>query len=103
MALKHLDWLGMGSYFSVCVGTDQVNRGKPYPDMVELACGKLSLACSQVAVIGDTNGDMRMAKSAGAALAVGIAGPDAAGINDLPDADVVISSYSELALWEGEE
>jgi phosphoglycolate phosphatase len=103
MAHNHLDWLGIRGYFSACIGTDQVNRGKPYPDMVELACEKLSIDCSQAVIIGDTNGDMRMARSAGAALAVGIAESDAAGIQLLPDADYVISSYSELEIWEGEQ
>jgi phosphoglycolate phosphatase len=43
-----------------------------------------------------------MARSAGAALAVGIAGSDAAGIDILPDANYVISSYSEIEIGEGE-
>ncbi|MBW5448762.1 HAD-IA family hydrolase [Cohnella sp. CFH 77786] len=100
-ALKHLEWLGILGYFSACVGTDQVERGKPYPDMALLACRQLSLDGSQVAVIGDTNGDMRMAKSAGAAVAVGISFPgagEAEGAAPLPDADALIRSYRELAI-----
>ncbi|SFJ40666.1 phosphoglycolate phosphatase [Paenibacillus sp. UNC496MF] len=101
-ALEHLDWLGFGHYFDVCVGADQTERGKPFPDMVELACGKLGLPCSRVAVIGDTNGDMRMAKAAGAALAIGIAGPAGADAELLADADAMIVAYGELAVLEGE-
>ncbi|MFC4812313.1 HAD family hydrolase [Paenibacillus sp. GCM10023250] len=100
-ALEHLDWLGFGHYFDVCIGADQAERGKPFPDMMELACRKLGLPCSGAAVIGDTNGDMRMAKAAGAALAVGIAGPDGAGAELLTDADAVIVSYGELSVSEG--
>ncbi|MFC5470904.1 HAD family hydrolase [Cohnella suwonensis] len=105
MAVRHLEWLGMTEYFSAIIGTDQVERGKPCPDMVELACRRLNVDVARVAVIGDTNGDMRMARSAGAAVAVGIAGPDAdeaAGSGNLPDADAVILSYGELEIVEGE-
>ncbi|WP_238655434.1 HAD family hydrolase [Paenibacillus piscarius] len=122
-AEKHLRWLGIRQYFTAVVGTDLVERGKPFPDMALLACQRLGVSPSGAAVIGDTNGDMRMAKAAGAAAAIGIAGgitagqtagvvagrpvPAAAGSSGtaaqipqtlLPDADCVISSYAELSL-----
>lgn len=101
-ATKQLEWLGISQYFSACIGTDQVERGKPFPDMVELACQQLDVPCSQVVVIGDTNGDMRMAKSAGATVAVGIAGSNLhEAAQQLPHADIIISSYQELAVIEG--
>ncbi|WP_177246089.1 HAD family hydrolase [Paenibacillus sp. BC26] len=98
-AVKQLEWLGLTSYFATCIGTDQMERGKPFPDMVELACSRLSLSPSRVAVIGDTNGDMKMAKLAGAAVAIGIAAD--AGVESLaklPDADAIIFTMSELEL-----
>ena len=101
-ARKHLEWLDMAHYFSAVIGTDQVERGKPFPDMVMLACRELSLSCAQVAVIGDTNGDMKMAKSAGVAVAIGIAGTDGDGRALLPNADTVITAYRELNIREGE-
>ncbi|WP_052415736.1 HAD family hydrolase [Paenibacillus graminis] len=73
-AENHLRWLGIRGYFSAVIGTDQVERGKPFPDMALLACEQLGVQPAEAAVIGDTNGDMRMAKAAGAAVAVGIAG-----------------------------
>ncbi|MCE3203157.1 HAD family hydrolase [Paenibacillus sonchi] len=73
-AENHLRWLGIRGYFSAVIGTDQVERGKPFPDMALLACERLGVLPAEAAVIGDTNGDMRMAKAAGAAVAVGIAG-----------------------------
>ncbi|SDX33758.1 HAD family hydrolase [Paenibacillus sp. CF384] len=98
-AVKQLEWLGLTSYFAACIGTDQVERGKPFPDMVELACSRLSLSPSRVAVIGDTNGDMKMAKFAGAAVAIGIASDASDGARaKLSDADAVIVSMSELEL-----
>ncbi|MEK4849969.1 HAD family hydrolase [Paenibacillus sp. FSL H7-0756] len=133
-AESHLRWLGIRQYFTAVIGTDQVERGKPFPDMALLACGRLGVSPAEAAVIGDTNGDMRMAKAAGAAAALGIAGgitagltasaatttagrgrDDAGGTADasgrgpatadlqaagtlLPDADCVVSSYSELSV-----
>ncbi|WP_310830204.1 HAD family hydrolase [Paenibacillus pedocola] len=110
-AEKHLTWLGIRSYFSAVIGTDQAERGKPFPDMALLACEQLGVQPSAAAVIGDTNGDMKMAKAAGAAVAIGITGAvDTAGdaVGDkvadpvaarylLPDADLVVRSYQELS------
>jgi len=106
-AEKHLAWLGIRHYFSVCIGTDQVEHGKPFPDMVLLACRELGVAPSEVAVIGDTSGDMRMAQLAGAAVGIGLV--DAAGTDTGSDerhqllgADVIISGYHELSIGEGQ-
>ncbi|MFB9277047.1 HAD family hydrolase [Cohnella cellulosilytica] len=101
-AVRQLEWLGIRDRFAACIGTDRVERGKPYADMVELACRELGVSCAEVAVIGDTNGDMRMAKAAGAAVAIGIAEPGCSGAARLSDADAVVSSYRELAIEEQE-
>ncbi|WP_171721081.1 HAD family hydrolase [Paenibacillus phytohabitans] len=77
-AENHLRWLGIRGYFSAVIGTDQVERGKPFPDMALLACERLGIQPAEAAVIGDTNGDMRMAKAAGMAVAIGIASNAAA-------------------------
>ncbi|MEK3900981.1 HAD family hydrolase [Paenibacillus sp. FSL R7-0179] len=79
-AESHLRWLGIRQYFTAVIGTDQVERGKPFPDMALLACGRLGVSPAEAAVIGDTNGDMRMAAAAGAAVAIGIAGGVTAGL-----------------------
>lgn len=114
-AEKHLEWLGIRSYFSAVVGTDQVKQGKPFPDMTLLACKNLGVDPAHIAVIGDTNGDMRMAKAAGALVAIGISAVrspnavagDLSGADDgrsrptgslLPDADIIVHSYDELGI-----
>jgi phosphoglycolate phosphatase len=98
-AENHLRWLGIQHYFSAVIGTDQVERGKPFPDMAMLACERLGVQPAEAAVIGDTNGDMRMAKAAGAALAVGIAGAADISVRGLlPDADSLVQSYAELSI-----
>ncbi|WP_053372022.1 HAD family hydrolase [Paenibacillus sp. FJAT-27812] len=99
-ANQHLEWLGIRPYFDLVIGNDLVERGKPFPDMFQLACRKLAIDCSEAAIIGDTNGDMRMGVAAGAAVTVGIA--DAAMGSSahllLPDAKEVISHYSQLKI-----
>lgn len=75
-ANRHLAWMGLDRYFDVVVGTDQVERGKPFPDMLLLACERLGVRAECVAVIGDTDGDMEMARSAGAAYRIGIGDPE---------------------------
>lgn len=101
-AEKHLEWLGIRHYFAACVGTDQVERGKPCPDMAELACRLLGVEPGKAAVIGDTNGDMLMAKAAGAAAAIGINYAGEQGMGELSQADVCIASFKEIAIEEGQ-
>lgn len=100
-AVKHMEWMGIRSYFKVIIGNDQVERGKPYPDMVEKACWELGLMPSEIAVIGDTNGDMQMGNSAGAAVTIGLVSVEADPANEhlLKDAKAIVSSYSQLR-WE---
>ncbi|OXM14359.1 HAD family hydrolase [Paenibacillus herberti] len=95
-AVQHLSWLGLDGYFAEIIGTDQVEYGKPFPDMVELACSRLGIDPTRVAVIGDTNGDMRMARAAGVRAAVGLA--EGAAISELPDAEVIVPSCAQIEL-----
>ncbi|MFC4101301.1 HAD family hydrolase [Paenibacillus xanthanilyticus] len=101
-AERHLAWMGIRHYFETVVGNDLAERGKPFPDLMELACRRLGVECASVAIIGDTNADMRMGRAAGAAVTIGIAPPDEAGFADvaarLPDADHVIAAYAELSV-----
>lgn len=98
MAKKQLEWLGIESYFTVCIGTDQVKRGKPFKDMVLLACKQMSVKPSSVVIIGDTAGDMMMAKNAGAALAITFDIHNNIPPVEFLDADIIISSYAELEI-----
>ncbi|MBJ6362151.1 HAD family hydrolase [Paenibacillus sp. GCM10012307] len=97
-AERHLEWLGIRDYFAVVLGTDKAARGKPFPDLALLACSELGIAPSRTAIIGDTNGDMIMAKAAGAAAAIGIdtSGDAVLVSRNLQDADVIVHSYEEM-------
>ncbi len=97
-ALRHLSWLGIEDYFAEVIGTDQAERGKPYPDLCLLACERLGVSPEQVAMIGDTEGDMQMASAAGVRLKIGIGERSA-----LPSADRTVLSFVELqGEWPGE-
>lgn len=90
-ARRHLEWLGIADYFDIVIGTDLARRGKPFPDLCLLACERLGVPPERVVVIGDTDGDMEMARAAGAALKIGIG---EAGTLKL--ADVTVPSFERL-------
>ncbi|KOR88277.1 HAD family hydrolase [Paenibacillus solani] len=94
-AVEQLEWMGLRSYFTIVVGRDQVRDGKPHPEMTEKACRLLGIRPEDAIVIGDSNGDMQMAKQAGAALAIGLWSGEG-DPEHLADADVVISDYNEI-------
>ncbi|CAM2847609.1 HAD family hydrolase [Paenibacillus sediminis] len=96
-AIEHLSWMGILEYFQCIIGDDQVEHGKPHPEMVNKACGILGLKPANVIVIGDSNGDMQMGRQAGVCTTIGISErADASAI--LLDADVIIQNYSQLQL-----
>ena len=91
----HLIKMGIREQFDSVVGDDCVSQGKPYPDMVMLACQELGLEPHEVAVIGDSIGDMEMGKSAGCALNIFI--DEEMRFEQKPaSADVMIRSFQEL-------
>ncbi|WP_018758031.1 HAD family hydrolase [Paenibacillus terrigena] len=99
-AMKHMKWMGIDHFFQVIIGNDQVERGKPYPDMVEKACLAMGLAANEVVVIGDTNGDMQMGNAVGALVTIGLGNAATGAANEqmLPDAKVIITSYAQVQL-----
>src|SRR5699024_8931890 len=57
-AVQHLELIGLTTHFTSVVGADMVNRGKPFPDMVYLACQELEAPLEKTIIFGDSNGDM---------------------------------------------
>ncbi|MNZ33047.1 Pyrophosphatase PpaX [compost metagenome] len=94
--LKHLEWMGLRNYFCSIVGRDRVGKGKPDPEMVTLALREMRTSTEDCILIGDSNGDMIMARRAGLRAAIGIAGDIASGEEYLLDADYIVTGYSEL-------
>lgn len=99
-AAEQLAWAGLAEYFDVILGRDAVVQGKPYPELVEKAAVRLGLLPEELIVIGDTNGDMQMAKQAGARLAVGIAEDVEEARQVMMDADLLIKDYNELKMMK---
>ncbi|MFG2226717.1 HAD family hydrolase [Streptomyces sp. NPDC050161] len=59
-----LDVMGIRELVGPVIGQDMVRRGKPHPEMVLRAAGRLGVAAGESAYVGDTVGDMRMAVTA---------------------------------------
>ena len=89
-------------YIAAMVCADDGIPSKPAPDMVLTICERLQIDPSRVMVIGDTASDLKMARAAGAGLAVGVL----SGVSSTKDlnshADILIESIDELheyILW----
>lgn len=78
------------------IETPTHNRGKPDPQMLQMAMQKAGVSAARTAMVGDTVHDMRMARAAGV-KAIGVAW----GYHDSADlreagADIVIRNFPEL-------
>jgi phosphoglycolate phosphatase len=67
-----LDGLGIGALFSVIVGADTVERSKPAPDMILLACDKAGIHVSETIYVGDQPTDIRAADAAGVLAGIAV-------------------------------
>ncbi|HLR51631.1 MAG TPA: HAD family phosphatase [Candidatus Avamphibacillus sp.] len=99
-ARKHLDALGIREYFSAIVGHDLVQRGKPYPEMVYLACEKMGVHPGKTIIFGDSNGDMTLGKNSGVLAGIGIIPSPTSQNEHLKNADHIISDYCNINLDE---
>lgn len=71
-ALILLEATGLADHFTVVVGGDEVERQKPAPDGVLLACRSLGVQPGGAAYVGDSPVDLEAARSSGArAVAAG--------------------------------
>ena len=62
-----LDHLGIRDCFDDVLGGDSVARGKPHPEMIELACRRAGCNPAHTLMVGDTSYDIEMGHAAGAA------------------------------------
>jgi phosphoglycolate phosphatase len=68
-AYEHLRLAALAEQVDVVVGADRVeDGGKPAPEGILLACRELGVPPDRVAMIGDSEGDMRAASAAGVAI-----------------------------------
>ncbi|MFJ8527986.1 HAD family hydrolase [Bacillus sp. NPDC094106] len=74
---------------------EDVDNGKPHPEMIIKACKQLDIRPSELVMVGDTVVDVKMAKEAGS-IAVGIANHKHAIEELMPYADFIITDYSDI-------
>jgi phosphoglycolate phosphatase-like HAD superfamily hydrolase len=86
-------------YITTMVCADDGIPSKPAPDMVLTICERMQLDPSKVMVIGDTTSDLKMARSAGAGLAVGVLSGVSSARDLAAHADLILESVDELHLY----
>lgn len=64
--------LGIRSLFDVIVGCDDVDVGKPSPDMINEVLKMTGLGASEAVIIGDSWHDMKMGRNAGVKACIGV-------------------------------
>lgn len=94
---KCMKLLDVQELLDFVVTPEKVKEGKPAPDMVHAACEQLGIEPLDMAVIGDSVVDMRMARQAGS-LAVGIVTYEGSEEVLAPEADVLIRSIKEIRI-----
>lgn len=83
-------------YIFTMVCSDDGIKAKPEPDMVLAICERMGVDPTKVIVIGDTIPDLKMGRSAGAGLVVGVLS-GVSNTKDLaPFADILIESVDDL-------
>lgn len=82
------------NYFDVIVTGEEINKGKPDPETYIAVINKLHLSPSECIVIEDAKNGIKAGKKAGC-FCIALLTPYSV-INDLIDADVIISSLSEI-------
>ena len=89
---------GLARYFRVTVSSEEVERGKPAPDVYLEAAGRLVATPERCAAIEDSQNGIRSGKAAGMRM-IAIPNPRFPPPDDvLADADVVLAEIEELSL-----
>ena len=96
-ARQSMSTLGIETLVDFVAGYDSVARPKPSPDMILAFCDAVGLMPGNVAMVGDSVGDLTAGRSAGCGLVVGVlTGPSDA--SDLePYADFVVTDLHHIA------
>lgn len=92
-----LEKAGLLDAFSVVVGGDDVENGKPSPDIFLTAASRLGLKVEECIVIEDSSSGVKAAKNGGF-YCVGLQHEDHAG--GLQGADEIVSSLADLKIDE---
>jgi phosphoglycolate phosphatase len=98
-AIGALEATGMIRNLPHVFGYDSVPTPKPAADMVLAFCAAARVEPSETVVVGDNAHDLIMAKSAGAALAIGVTSGNSRVADLAPLADAVLKSIRDLPAW----
>jgi phosphoglycolate phosphatase len=97
-AQRALDYVGIGRYFDVIIGDDDVENGKPAPDMILKACELTECLPSDAVMVGDSLGDVLMGRNAHVKACIGVFTGATSKERLETAADVVIPSVAELQI-----
>ncbi len=91
-----LSYVGADRLVDLVAGADSGHGGKPGPGMMVAFCAATGVSAAEVAVVGDAANDLRMARAAGAGLAIGVLTGVAGREALAPLADHVLASVAEI-------
>ena len=79
-----------------CVGVDEIERGKPAPDMILAAASRLGLPTPECLVVGDSPYDIRAAKAANCRVAAVLTGGHSLESLQKEGPDFILQSITEI-------
>ncbi|KHS64657.1 phosphoglycolate phosphatase [Pectobacterium brasiliense] len=88
--------LGIGDYFSLIIGGDDVIVKKPHPAPLYLVLGKLGLRASELLFVGDSRNDMQAAQAAGCRSVGMTYGYNYGEAIELSQPDVVLDRFADI-------
>ena len=94
--VRTLAALGVADRVDAIVCADDGLPVKPAPDMVRRLCADTGVPIDRAAVVGDSPADMRMGRSAGAGLTIGVMTGVGSHADLNPLADLVIDSVARF-------
>jgi len=95
-AQESLNKLKIGAFFDAVLGADDVEKGKPAPEMILKACRLTGCSPRDAAMVGDSYADMLMGKNAGVKACIGVLSGSTSRERLLKIADVVVPSVASL-------
>jgi len=98
IAKLHLQLLKIDHYFDSIIGSEDVSRPKPFPDIGIQACEEMGINTNTVIVIGDTNADMNLGKNLQAKASIGIVHENKDSGDYLTSANHIINHYGQIAV-----
>jgi beta-phosphoglucomutase len=89
----------IGQYFQAVVSVEDINRGKPDPQIFQIAAGKLAERSDHCLVLEDAVAGVQAAKAAGMkCLAVRLGGHHSEAALTQAGADLVVKSLEEISI-----